>query len=57
LSTLQKLLPLLILVNIIIEPGLLIFIVLFRAIVIFASVPGRVTLNKVLALSSVANLI
>jgi len=57
LSTLQKLLPLLILVNIIIEPGLLIFIVLFRAIVIFVRVPGRVTLNKVLALSSVANLI
>ena len=57
LSTLQKLLPLLILVNITIEPGLLMFIVLFRAIVIFASVPGRVTLNKVLALSSVANLI
>ena len=56
LSTVQKLLPLLIIVNIMVNPRLLILIVLFTIIVIFFSVPGRVTLNKVLALSSMANL-
>jgi len=57
LSTVQKILPLLIIVNIIVLPRLLIFITFFTILVIFFRVPGRVTLNKVLALSSIANLI
>ena len=57
LSTVQKILPLLIIVNIIVAPRLLLFITFFTIIVIFFRVPGRVTLNKVLALSSMANLI
>ena len=57
LSTVQKILPLSIIVNIIVLPRLLIFITFFTILVIFFRVPGRVTLNKVLALSSIANLI
>merc|ERR1719315_745868 len=57
LSTVQKILPLLIIVNIIVLPRLLIFVTFFTILVIFFRVPGRVTLNKVLALSSITKLI
>ena len=57
LSTLQKLLPLIIIVNITIYMWLLLFFSLFTFLVIFFSVPGAIRLNKILALSSIGNLI
>ena len=57
LSTIQKILPLLIIINIINLYRWLLFITLITIAVIFYRVPGAVTLNKVLGLSSMANLV
>merc|ERR1712142_162582 len=54
---LAKLLPLIIIVNITIYMWLLLFFSLFTFLVIFFSVHGAIRLNKILALSSIGNLI
>jgi len=57
LSTIQKILPLLIIINIADLYRWLLCVTLITAIVIFYRVPGAVRLNKVLGLSSMANLV
>jgi len=57
LSTLQKLIPLLIVRNFFLLKGLIYISIRLRFIIVFFRLPGALRLNKILALSSLRNLI